>query len=307
MTDISLPDRQVLHLKSPGMKVAVIGPICNDKNIVNKNIFEQIGGVTYYTGNALSFLGASVSIYGSSALARNELEKSLVCEELIRIHSQHTIKFINSYLMQDPDVRTQRINDFGHNIITFDDVKDVVVYDYIILGPLLHNNISSRLIEQLAGAGPKLVLAAQGMIRYVMNNQIIWKHPENVLDVLSHIDFLFLNEVELNYITNTETVFDGINLLLKNGAKNVIVTYGRKGSTVCMKNKNYKVESFPAQRLVDVTGAGDSYMAGFIRALQLFDDPIKQGKFAAMTATMAIEDDGCFHHELKDIYKRLSW
>jgi len=40
------------------VKVAVIGPICKDKNIVGKNIFEQIGGIPYYTGNALFFLGA---------------------------------------------------------------------------------------------------------------------------------------------------------------------------------------------------------------------------------------------------------
>ena len=55
------------------MKVAVIGPICKDRNIIGEDIFEQIGGVTYYTGSALSFLGASVSIYGSSTLNRSEL------------------------------------------------------------------------------------------------------------------------------------------------------------------------------------------------------------------------------------------
>ena len=172
---------------------------------------------------------------------------------------------------------------------------------------MLHNNISRRLIEQLASIGLKIVLASQGLIRYVMNNQIIWKHPENVLNVLSYCDFLFLSEVELKYITNTEHTVDGINFLLKNGAKNIIVTQGVKGSIVCIKGKNYKINPFPAQRLADVTGAGDSYMAGFVRALELFDDPLKQGEFAAMTATMSIEDEGYFHHGIKDVYKRLNW
>ncbi|MCH7492857.1 carbohydrate kinase family protein [Patescibacteria group bacterium] len=289
------------------MKVAVIGPICKDKNIVGKNIFEQIGGIPYYTGNALFFLGASVSIYGSSALARNEIEKSFACEKLLQIHSRHTIKFINSYLKEDSDVRTQGIYDFGYNAITLDDLKDIGDFDYIILGPLLHNNISRHLIEQLASIGLKIVLASQGLIRYVMNNQIIWKHPENVLNVLSYCDFLFLNEVELKYITNTEHTVDGIDFLLKNGAKNIIVTQGLKGSVVCIKSKNYKIKPFPAHRLADVTGAGDSYMAGFVRALELFDDPLKQGEFAAMIATMSIEEKGPFHHTAKDVYKRLGW
>jgi len=289
------------------MKIAVIGPICKDKNIVGKNIFEQIGGVPYYTGNALFFLGASVSIYGSSALARNEIEKSFACEKLLQIHSEHTIKFINSYLKEDSDVRTQGIVDFEYNAITLNDLKDIGDFDYVILGPLLHNNISRHLIQQLAGLGLKIVLASQGLIRYVMNNQIIWKHPENVLNVLSYCDFLFLSEVELKYITNTEHTVDGINFLLKNGAKNIIVTQGVKGSIVCIKGKNYKINPFPAQRLADVTGAGDSYMAGFVRALELFDDPLKQGEFAGMTATMSIEDEGYFHHGIKDVYKRLNW
>jgi sugar/nucleoside kinase (ribokinase family) len=289
------------------MKVAVIGPICKDKNIVGKNIFEQIGGVPYYTGNALFFLGASVSIYGSSALARNEIEKSFACEKLLQIHSRHTIKFINSYFKEDSDVRSQGIYNFGYNAITLEDLKDIGDFDYIILGPLLHNNISRHLIEQLAGLGPKIVLASQGLIRYVLNNQIIWKHPENILNILSYSDFLFLSEVELKYITNTEHIVEGIKFLLKNGAKNIIITQGAKGSIVCIKSKNYKIKPFPAQRLADVTGAGDSYIAGFVRALELFDDPLKQGEFAAMIATMSVEDEGSFHHGIKDVYKRLSW
>ena len=105
--------------------------------------------------------------------------------------------------------------------------------------------------------------------------------------------------------SSLETRF--IKFLLKNGAKNIIVTQGVKGSIVCIKSKNYKIKPFPAQRLADVTGAGDSYLAGFVRALELFDDPLKQGEFAAMTATMSIEDKGSFHHGIKDVYKRLSW
>ena len=223
----------------------------------------------------------------------------------MQIHSGHTIKFINSYLKEDSDVRTQGIYDFGYNAITFDDLKDIGDFDYIILGPLLHNNISRRLIEQLAGLGLKIVLASQGLIRYVMNNQIIWKHPENVLNVLSYCDFLFLSEVELKYITDTEHTVDGINILLKNGAKNIIVTQGVKGSIVCIKGKNYKINPFPAQRLADVTGAGDSYPAGHIVAQESFEDPSEQGEFAAMTATMAIERNGPFNGTMEEVIERL--
>ena len=289
------------------MKVAVIGPICKDRNIIREDIFEQIGGVTYYTGSALSFLGASVSIYGSSTLKRSELEKYLACDELIQIYSKNTIKFINKYMGQDSDVRIQRVNDFENNTIFFNDLENISKFDYIILGPLIHDNIPRELIIQLSRVGPKIVLASQGMIRYVKNNKIVWKHPENVLDILPHIDFLFLDENELRFITNVEEISGKINFLSKKGLENIIVTLGKKGSIVYMKNKEYKIKSFPPKRLIDATGAGDSYMAGFIRALELFDDPQKQGEFAAMTATISIEEKGPFHYTLKDVYKRLGW
>ncbi len=289
------------------MRVAVIGPICKDRNIIGKDIFEQIGGVSYYAGNALSFLGASVSIYGLSTLKRSELEKHLFCDELIQIYSKNTISFINKYMGQDLDVRIQRVDDFENNTISFDDLENIGKFDYVILGPLFHDNISREIIEQLSRVGPKIVLAAQGMIRYVKNNQIVWKNPENVLNILPYIDFLFLDENELRFTSNIEDISGGILFLVEKGVRNIIVTQGKKGSIVYMKNKEYKIKSFSLKRLVDATGAGDSYMAGFIRALELFDDPQKQGEFAAMTATISIEEKGHFHHTVKDVYKRLGW
>lgn len=289
------------------MRVAVIGPICKDNNIIGKDIFEQIGGVTHYTGNALSFLGASVSIYGSSAFKRSELKKYLVCDEFIQIHSKNTINFINEYMEQDPDVRIQRVNDFENNAIFFNDLKNISKFDYIILGPLIHDNIPKKTIKQLSRIKPKIVLATQGMIRYIKNTQIVWKHPENVIDILHCIDFLFLDENELRFITGIEDISSSINFLVKKGVKNIIITQGKKGSKLYMKNKEYKINSFPPNRLVDVTGAGDSYMAGFIKALELFDDPQKQGEFAAMTATISIEEKGPFHYTVKEVYNRLGW
>jgi len=289
------------------MRVAVIGPICKDRIIIGKDIFEQIGGVTYYTGNALSFLGASISIYGSSALKRSELEKYLVYDELIQIYSKDTIRFINKYMEQDPDVRTQRVHDFENNTISFDDLENISKFDYIILGSLIHNNIPKETIEQLSRIKPKIVLAIQGMIRHVKNNQIVWKHPKNVMDILHYVDFLFLDENELRFITDIEDISGAINFLVKKDVKNIIVTQGKKGSIVYRKKKKYKINSFPPNILIDVTGAGDSYMAGFIRALELFDDPQKQGEFAAMTATISIEEKGPFHYAVKDVYKRLGW
>jgi len=44
------------------MKVAIIGPICKDIITIGK---EQTGGVTYYTGQALSLLKVETVVFGS--------------------------------------------------------------------------------------------------------------------------------------------------------------------------------------------------------------------------------------------------
>jgi sugar/nucleoside kinase (ribokinase family) len=57
----------------------------------------------------------------------------------------------------------------------------------------------------------------------------------------------------------------------------------------------------------DPTGAGDSYLAGFIKALSLFDDPKKQGDFAAMTATISLETHGHLKGSTEEVLTRLGW
>ena len=91
--------------------------------------------------------------------------------------------------------------------------------------------------------------------------------PEN----FKGVDYVSPNETELSDITGLDTsskenVIKAAAQLLKNGAKNVIVKLGKKGSLfinqdIVLEQPSYNVKT------VDSTGAGDSYMSGFCKGL----------------------------------------
>ncbi|MDD7568656.1 MAG: winged helix-turn-helix transcriptional regulator [[Actinobacillus] rossii] len=90
---------------------------------------------------------------------------------------------------------------------------------------------------------------------------------------LTGVDCLFINKGELSAfverILNTdENLKDAVNEVLNMGVKQIILTAGSKG--VLSANKEsyqwYEVKQLESSKIVDVTGAGDSFSAAYINA-----------------------------------------
>ncbi len=75
------------------------------------------------------------------------------------------------------------------------------------------------------------------------------------------------------------------------GAKIGIVTRGERGSLVFSKEEKYNVPAIPGQ-VIDVTGGGDSYIAGFVAEFLQTRSPWKSGVFASAVALCVIERTG---------------
>lgn len=85
------------------------------------------------------------------------------------------------------------------------------------------------------------------------------------LNCLSYIDHFFCNESEAKALCDTDDIFECEGILYDAGAKDVIIKLGERG---CLN----KGEIFPPEEnivCVDSTGAGDSFVAGYIHALSL--------------------------------------
>lgn len=111
---------------------------------------------------------------------------------------------------------------------------------------------------------------------------------EDMKNVFPYIDYIFPNEEEAGLLTGKRNREEMANLFLEYGVKNVLIKIGKDG--VFVKNKDI-CRVFPAigRKVVDTTGAGDNFAAGFITGL--VEGKTLEGcvELAAATAGVAIQ------------------
>jgi sugar/nucleoside kinase (ribokinase family) len=101
--------------------------------------------------------------------------------------------------------------------------------------------------------------------------------------IQTEVDLLFANEAELNALFEVDDILES-SQAVREMVKIAAVTRSELGSVVITPNSYSSVPAFPVDKVVDTTGAGDQYAAGFMLALargQPFDDCARLGGLAA--------------------------
>jgi sugar/nucleoside kinase (ribokinase family) len=83
-------------------------------------------------------------------------------------------------------------------------------------------------------------------------------------DTLREVDLFFPNEVELRGLAGTGDVREGL-ARLENGRTRTVVKLGPRGAATVVDGELVETAAFPVE-VVDATGAGDSFDAGFLHA-----------------------------------------
>lgn len=119
--------------------------------------------------------------------------------------------------------------------------------------------------------------------------------------ILKRTSILFVNSSELKQITG-EDMKKGTRICLELGCQMVAVTLGKgtqyRGRTTTSyirdKNKKYVVAAVKqgAVKVVDTTGAGDAFCAGFLYGLFRGKDPEKSGRIGDIVAKFCISEVG---------------
>jgi len=79
------------------------------------------------------------------------------------------------------------------------------------------------------------------------------------------VDLLFGNEDEVHHLTGCGTLADCIDSL-SNRVKTLVITRGAAGAVAVSNGATAAVDAAPVEQIVDTTGAGDLFAAGFIAA-----------------------------------------
>jgi sugar/nucleoside kinase (ribokinase family) len=109
--------------------------------------------------------------------------------------------------------------------------------------------------------------------------------------IKADVDILFANESELLALYQT-TSFDEAASHLKRDAKLAAVTRGAKGSVVLSAAATVTVSAKPIAKVVDTTGAGDLYAAGFLFGHTHGRDAADCGRLGSIAAAEIISHVG---------------
>jgi sugar/nucleoside kinase (ribokinase family) len=134
------------------------------------------------------------------------------------------------------------------------------------------------------GAGRKVALS-------LSDSFCVVRHREAFLDLLRSVDVLFANEAEICALFETED-FDAAVELARGQAPLTAVTRGAQGAVIVSAFETVAVPAAPVERVVDTTGAGDLFAAGFLYGLTR-DLPLAEcGRLGTVAAAEIISHYG---------------
>ena len=140
----------------------------------------------------------------------------------------------------------------------------------------------------LANIGPDLqhhVLDQMKKPRFVVADTMdLWINIAlpSLLRLLKRLDAFVLNDSEAKAITGEDNVFVAIGKLHKLGPSHIIVKLGSHGSVLSGPKGLFLCPAYPLQKVVDPTGAGDSFVGGLMGYLSAAKGPIESNLRQAM-------------------------
>jgi fructokinase len=93
----------------------------------------------------------------------------------------------------------------------------------------------------------------------------VTRHKQDFYNLLENdLDILIGNENEINELTNKKNLLDSINQL-KELNKLIVITRSEKGSLAIKNNQIINCDIAKVDKILDLTGAGDLFAAGFLK------------------------------------------
>jgi sugar/nucleoside kinase (ribokinase family) len=105
------------------------------------------------------------------------------------------------------------------------------------------------------------------------------------------VDILFANERELHALYETGDFDTAVSQLREEDILGV-VTRSERGALIVTREETHAVKPFPVERVVDTTGAGDLFAAGFLAGLAKAHDLIDCARLGALAAAEIIQHYG---------------
>lgn len=131
--------------------------------------------------------------------------------------------------------------------------------------------------------------------------------------VIQRVDVMILNDEEIRELTGIQNINIASRVILKMGPKVLVVKKGEHGAILITRDDFFAAPAYPIEKVVDPTGAGDSFAGGFVGYLagcsQLnkvdFRKAVAYGSIVASFSVESFSFDMLKRISREDIDKRL--
>lgn len=281
--------------------ICCIGHITKDKIITPRQTVYMAGGTSFYFSYAFSHLPQNVSFQLVTKLGEGEMKSVEDMRQAgidVQVYpSRHTVYFENKYGENQND-RTQRVLERAEPF-TVDEMREVNAGVYH-LGSLLSDDFSTEVVKYLSTKG-RISIDAQGYLREVRGEKVYPIDWAEKREILAHTDIIKVNEHEMEVITGLTDPRAAAMCLAEWGVKEVCVTLGSEGSIILAEGKFYDIPAYEPKEIVDATGCGDTYSAGYLWCRAQGMGFEESGKFAAAMCTLKLEHSGPFDGSIDDV------
>lgn len=120
-------------------------------------------------------------------------------------------------------------------------------------------------------------------------------HNDELKELLRRVDGLVLNDSEARLLVDDENVIRAGARILALGPRFVVIKKGEHGALFFSKDQTFVLPAYPTSRVVDPTGAGDSFaggMMGYLAEKQKYDpQSLKEAMaYGSVVASFNVED-----------------
>ena len=122
---------------------------------------------------------------------------------------------------------------------------------------------------------------------------------DELMTLLGKIHGLVLNDGEARLLTGSKNLIEAAREVLKMGPKFVVIKKGEHGCMLCTQGGDtFVLPAYPAEQVIDPTGAGDSFAGGFLgyldgRGGELGADALRRAMaYGTVLASFNVEEFG---------------
>lgn len=284
--------------------ILCIGHITHDR-IITPALPQGVdcaGGTAFYVAWAMQHLPHDVS-FGVITATGDDLEHEVeklrqAGIDITNFNSPASVYFENSY-GRNMNNRRQRVMSKA-SPFTIEKLSQAEA-EVFHLGTLLQDDFSPEVVEYLASKG-RVCVDVQGYLREVRGQRVYAVDWPDKLRVLKHTDILKVNEHEIDVLTDGERDLQrAARLIAKWGVREVLVTLGSYGSIIYDGDRFYEIPGYAPHQVVDATGCGDTYAAGYLYARARGASCEEAGRLAAAMCTLKLEHTGPFDGNIEEV------